>query len=78
MGKNPPAKKGDTRDTGSIPRFEKIPWKRKLQPMPAFIPGKLYGQRSLAGYSPWGHKESDTAEHAHTHRGKEPKLGVRC
>ena len=32
-----------------------------------FLPGKFYGQRSLMGYSPWGHKESDTTEHAHTH-----------
>ena len=29
---------------------------------PVFLPGKLHGQRSLAGYSPWDHKESDTAE----------------
>ena len=32
-----------------------------------FLPGKFYGQRSLMGYSPWGHKELDTTEHAHTH-----------
>ena len=29
---------------------------------PAFLPGESHGQRSLEGYSPWGHKESDTAE----------------
>ena len=29
---------------------------------PLQLPGKFYGQRSLAGYSPWGHKESDTTE----------------
>ena len=29
------------------------------------LPGEFHGQRSLAGYSPWGHKESDTAEHTH-------------
>ena len=28
------------------------------------LAGKSHGQRSLAGYSPWGHKESDTTEHA--------------
>ena len=28
----------------------------------AFLPGKSHGQRSLTGYSPWGHKESDTTE----------------
>ena len=31
---------------------------------------RSHGQRSLAGYSPWGHKESDTTEHAHTHIGR--------
>ena len=30
------------------------------QPTPIFLPGEFQGQRSLAGYSPWGHKESDT------------------
>ena len=33
---------------------------------PGFLPGKLHGQRSLAGYSPQGYKEWDTAEHTHT------------
>ena len=31
-----------------------IPWRRKWQPTPAFLPGEFHGQRSLAGYSPWG------------------------
>ena len=35
------------------------PWRRKWQPTPVFLPGKCHGQRSLAGYSPWGCKESD-------------------
>ena len=35
------------------------PWRRKWQPTPAFLPGKSHGWRSLIGYSPWGHKESD-------------------
>ena len=34
----------------------KIPWRRKWQPTPVFLPGKSHGQRSLAGSSPWGHK----------------------
>ena len=34
----------------------KIPWWRKWQPTPVFLPGKSHGQRSLAGYHPWGHK----------------------
>ena len=36
----------------------KIPWRRKWQPTPVFLPEKFQGQRSLVGYSPWGHKES--------------------
>ena len=40
----------------------KIPWRRKWQPDPAFLPGKSHGQRSLAGYSPWGLEESEMIE----------------
>ena len=50
-------------DLGSIPGFDpwvgKIPWRRKWQLTPVFLPGKFHGRRSLAGYSPWGRKESD-------------------
>ena len=35
-------------------------WRRKWQPTPIFLPVKSYGQRSLAGYSPWVRKELDT------------------
>ena len=38
----------------------KIPWRRAWQPPPVFLPGESHGQRSLAGYSPWGCKELDT------------------
>ena len=37
----------------------KIPWRRKWQPTPVFLPGKSHGQRSLVGYSPWGCSELD-------------------
>ena len=37
----------------------KTPWRRKQQPGPLFWPGKSHGQRSLAGYSSWGHKRHD-------------------
>ena len=40
----------------------KSPWGRTRQPTPVFLPRESYGQRSLAGYSPWGLKESDTSE----------------
>ena len=34
----------------------KIPWRREWLPTPVFLPGESHGQRSLAGYSPWGLK----------------------
>ena len=40
----------------------KIPWRRKWQPTPVFLPGESHGQRSLVDYSPRGHKESDTMD----------------
>ncbi|KAB0377494.1 hypothetical protein FD755_011938, partial [Muntiacus reevesi] len=49
-------------DPGSIARSRRFPWRRKWQPTPLFLPGKSHGKRSLAGYSPWGHKELDTTE----------------
>ena len=55
------------------PRFNpwvrKIPWRRAWQPTPVFLPGESHGQRSLAGYSLWGCRVSDTTdstEHIHT------------
>ena len=42
-------------------------WRRKWQPTPVFLPGKSHRQRSLVGYSPWGHKKSDTSERLHFH-----------
>ena len=44
------------------PRVGKTPWRRKWQPTPVLSPGESHGQRSLLGYSPRGHKESDTTE----------------
>ena len=37
-------------------------WRRKWLPTSEFLPGESHGQRSLAGYSPWGHRESDMTE----------------
>ena len=39
------------------PWVMKIPWRRKWQPTPVYLPGKSLGQRSLASYSPWDHKK---------------------
>ena len=55
--KNPPANAGDA---GSVPGSERFPWRRKWQPTSVFLPGESHEQKSLVGYSPWGHKESDT------------------
>ena len=54
--KNPPAKQ----ETQVQSVGQKIPWRRKLQHTPVFLPRKVHRQRSLAGYSPWGHKKSRT------------------
>ena len=53
--KNLPANAGDV---SSVPGSGRD-WRRKWQPSPVFLPGKSHGERSLAGYSPWGHKELD-------------------
>ena len=41
---------------GFDPWVGKIPWRRKWQPTPVFLPGKFHGWRSLVGYSPWGRR----------------------
>ena len=50
------------KEHGFNPWVRKIPWRRKWQPTPVFLAGISHGQRSLAGYSPWGHEELDTTE----------------
>ena len=49
-------------DTGFNLWVGKIPWRRKWQPMPVFLPGESHGQRSLEGYSLCDRKESDLTE----------------
>ena len=46
-------------ETGSVPDPRRSPWRRKWQPIPVFLLGESHGQRSLAGYRPCSHKESD-------------------
>ena len=48
-------------DLSSVP-VRKIPWRRKWQPTPVFLPGEFQAQRSLEGYSPWDCKELDTTK----------------
>ena len=59
--KNLPANARDERIWFN-PWVRKIPCSRKWQPTLVFLPGKYHGQRRLVGYSPWGHKESDTTQ----------------
>ena len=53
-----PANRRDAGDWGFDPWVGKIPWRKKWQPTLVFLPGKLHGQRSLAGYSPRGHSQT--------------------
>ena len=62
--KNPLANAGDERDVGSIPGLGRFPWSGKWQLTPVFLPGKLQGQRSLVGYSPWLQRDGHDR---HTH-----------
>ena len=62
MEKNLPAKAGDMKRCGFDPWVRNICWRRKWQPTPVFVPGESHGRRSVVGYNPWGHKESDTTE----------------
>ena len=57
--KNPLANAGDV---GFIPGSGRSPGEGNGNSTPVFLPGKLHEQRSLAGYSPWGCKESDRTE----------------
>ena len=49
-------------DLGSVSRLGRFSWRRAWPLLPVFLPGESHGQRSLAGYSPWGHQELDTTE----------------
>ena len=62
--KNPPVNAGDVKNEGSIPGLGRVSWRRTWQPTPVFLPGESHGQRSLMGYSPWGHNESDMTKAA--------------
>ena len=53
-GKQSSCQRRISKRCGFDPR--KIPWRRKWQPAPVFLPGKSHEQRPLVGYSPWGHK----------------------
>ena len=58
MVKNPPSMQGPGFDLW----VRKSPWRREWLPTQVFLPRESHGQRSLAGYSDWGCKESDMTE----------------
>ena len=66
MVKNPPANAGDTRDVSLIPGLGRFPGEESRNPFQYSCLENLIYQKSLVGYSPWDHKESDTTEHTHT------------
>ena len=57
-----PAMHNTCSSCGFNPWVRKIPWRRKWQPTPVFLPGESHGRRSLVGYSPRGRKELDATE----------------
>ena len=65
MVKNLLANAGDARDAGLIPASGRSPEGGNGNMNPVFMPGEFHGQRSLAGYSPWGCKELDTTEYTY-------------
>ena len=62
MVKNPPVNAVDVRDMGSIPGSGRSPGGRQRSPLQYSCLENPQGQRSLAGYSPRGRKESNTTE----------------
>ena len=62
MVKNPPANAGDQKDGFLIPGLGPDPLEEAQQPSPVSLSGESHGQRSLEGYSPWGHTESELIE----------------
>ena len=61
-GKEPACKSRRHKRSGLDPWMGTVPWRKTWLPTPVFLPGEFHGQRSLAGYSPWDHKESEMTE----------------
>ena len=73
MVKNPPSNAGDV---GSIPGSGRFPGGGHGNPSQVFLPGESHGQRSLAGYSPWGCKESDMIERLNNNNQHDFRAGM--
>ena len=69
LGGEDPLEEGLPMQEMQAPGSGKIPWRREWQPTPVLLPGEFHGWRSLAGYGPWAHKESDTTERLTLHFG---------
>ena len=54
-------------DSARIALVYPVVREKAMAPTPVLLPGKSHGQRSLVGYSPWGHWGSDTTERLHFH-----------
>ena len=73
-GNKPACQRRRSKRRGFDPWVGKMPWRRAWHPTPVFLPGECHGQRSPVGYSPWGHRESDTteaSEYTHTTPGEQ-------
>ena len=66
MVRNLPTNAGDAGDLGSTPDQED-PLEKGMATHSPLLPGESHKQRSLVGYSPWGHKELDTTERLSMH-----------
>ena len=77
-GKESACQQRRRRRCGFHPWGWKIPWSRKWQPTPVFLPREYHGQRGLAGCSPQGRKGSDTTEHSHRDGSTGGSVGEIC
>ena len=73
-GKEPGCQCRRCKKSGFDPWIGKIPWRRVWQPTPVFLPGESHGQRSLAGYSPWGRKSQTQLSILQTRKSPSVKL----
>ena len=75
-GKEPTCQSKKNKRHSFDPWVGKIPWRRKWQPSPVFLPRKSYGQRSLVGYSPWSRKELARTERLSTNNRPSPTVWI--
>ena len=76
MVKNLLVSAGDTGDVGSVPRLRRSPGRGNGNPLQYSYWKKFHGQRTLAGYSPWDHRESDMTEYKPTVKYTSPQWAM--